>query len=93
MSEQLHTATDVAAAAPAFRIDPKLHQILYTPASRPTLEPTPEPEALPEPPYPIHPDPQPMTEKQYQRMNALRDEQRKIEVVRVTRPANRRDNR
>ena len=72
MSEQLHTAPDVAAAAPAFRIDPKLHQILYTPAARPALEPAPEPEALPEPPYPIHPDPQPMTKKEYQRMNALR---------------------
>nr|MDQ3746308.1 radical SAM protein [Acidobacteriota bacterium] len=72
MSEQLHTTTDVATAAPAYRIDPKLHQILYTPAARPTLEPTPEPEALPEPPYPLHPDPQPMTKKQYQRMNAKR---------------------
>ena len=72
MSEQLHTDTDVATAPPAFRIDPKLHQILYKPAARPALEPAPEPEALPEPPYPIHPDPRPMTKKEYQRLNALR---------------------
>src|SRR5256714_1401473 len=65
------TADPTSAAAP-FRIDPKLHQILYSPASRPTLEPTAEPVVLPEPPYPIHPDPQPMSKKEYQKLNAIR---------------------
>ncbi|MGH9941572.1 MAG: hypothetical protein ACRD9R_04325, partial [Pyrinomonadaceae bacterium] len=67
LSQQVNTA----APAP-FRIDPKLHQILYTPAGRPSLEPQPEPEALPEPPYPLHPDPPEMTKSEYQKLNAIR---------------------
>ena len=57
---------------PPYRLDAKLHQILYKPASRPTLEPLSEPEVLPEPPYPQHPNPKEMTKTEYQRMNALR---------------------
>ena len=45
-------------SAPPFRLDQKLHQILYKPEPRTILEPLPEPAVLPEPPYPIHPDPQ-----------------------------------
>ena len=55
--QQQQTETATAAATPPFRLDAKLHQILYKPESRPVLEPLPEPEVLPEPPYPIHPDP------------------------------------
>ena len=73
MAESQQRITDAnATAAPAFRIDPKLHQILYKPSSRTVVEPPPEPEALPEPPYPIHSDPQPMTKKEYQKLNAIR---------------------
>jgi len=57
---------------PAFRIDPKLHQILYKRESRPSLEPIPEPEVLPEPPYPQKPNPVPMTKSEYQKLNAIR---------------------
>ena len=55
-----------------FRIDPTLHQILYKPQSRPAVEVPVDLEALPEPPYPIHPDPQPMTKKAYHHLNAWR---------------------
>ena len=47
---------DMGTDAPAFRIDQKLHQILYKAETRPKLEPMPE-EVLPEPIYPLHPDP------------------------------------
>ena len=57
------------AAAPAFRIDQKLHQILYKEPARPKLEPKPE-EVLPEPPYPQHPNPREMTKQEYQKLNA-----------------------
>jgi MoaA/NifB/PqqE/SkfB family radical SAM enzyme len=59
-------------SAPAFRIDPKLHQILYKRESRPTLDPVPDGEGLPEPVFPQHPNPTPMTKKEYQRYNAIR---------------------
>jgi len=59
-------------APPPFRVDQKLHQILYQPAGRPSLEPLPEPEVLPEPPYPQHPDPREMTKSEYQKLNAIR---------------------
>jgi len=65
-------SNDAATTVPPFRIDQKLHQILYKPESRPAVEAPVEQEALPEPPYPIHPDPQPMTKKAYQHMNAWR---------------------
>ena len=55
-----------------FRIDPTLHQILYKPQSRSAVEVPVELEALPEPPYPNHPDPQPMTKKAYHHLNAWR---------------------
>lgn len=67
MSDPLQQHTAGAATPPPYRIDAKLHQILYTPKSRPTLEPTPEPEALPEPVYPQHPDPKEMTYSEYQK--------------------------
>jgi hypothetical protein len=59
-------------APPPFRIDQTLHQILYKPQSRPAAEIAVERKALPEPPYPIHPDPQPMTKRAYQHLNAWR---------------------
>src|SRR6266576_5003030 len=65
--QNLQTGTD----APVFRIDQKLHQILYKEPARPKLEPMPE-EVLPEPPYPQHPNPVEMTERQYQKLNAIR---------------------
>src|SRR5256714_9929298 len=71
MAEPQQRITD-ASATPTFRIDPKLHQILYKPSSRPPVSPPPESEGLPEPPYPIHPNPQPMTKKEYQKLNAIR---------------------
>src|SRR5437868_6787838 len=58
--------------APAYRIDQKLHQILYKEPERPKLDLTGDEEALPEPVYPQHPDPVEMTQKEYQRMNAGR---------------------
>src|SRR5215813_9876350 len=57
-------------AAP-FRIDQQLHQILYKQPAAPKLEPKPE-EVLPEPVYPQHPDPTPMTKREYQKLGALR---------------------
>ena len=56
--------------APAYRIDQKLHQILYRETARPVLEPAPE-EVFPEPIYPQHPNPVEMEQKVYQRRNAL----------------------
>ncbi len=57
--------------APAFRIDQKLHQILYKAPARPRLEPKPE-EMLPEPPYPRKPNPREMTKREYHKLNAIR---------------------
>lgn len=62
---------EVGTSAQPFRVDPKLHQILYSPAAAPKLEPMPE-EVLPEPVYPQKPDPVPMTRKEYQKFNAIR---------------------
>lgn len=62
----------IAATPPAFRIDQKLHQILYKSEERTTLQAAPELQVLPEPVYPQHPDPQPMTEREYQKLNAIR---------------------
>ena len=62
-----------ASSAPAFRIDEKLHQILSrADEPRATLVEKAQPEVLPEPPYPIHADPQPMTKSEYQKLNAIR---------------------
>jgi len=52
-----------AATPPPFRVDQKLHQILYKSEERTTLQVAPEPQMLPEPVYPQHPDPQPMSEQ------------------------------
>ncbi len=67
----VNTASDQGTDAPAFRIDQKLHQILYNAEARPKLEPKPE-EVLPEPIYPQHPNPVEMTKREYQKLNALR---------------------
>src|SRR5919202_5241246 len=73
IQERVGTAKpETTAAPPPFRIDPKLHQILYKYQTKTTLPPKPEPEVLPEPPFPIHPDPQPMSRKEYQKLNAIR---------------------
>ena len=56
-------------AAP-FRIDAKLHQILYKTEVHSKLEP--KGEMLPEPVYPMKPNPVEMTEREYQKMNAIR---------------------
>lgn len=65
------THAQTQATAP-YRIDTKLHQILYTPKSRPTLEPLAQEEGLPEPVYPQRPDSREMTKGEYQRLNAVR---------------------
>ena len=52
IQQNLHTGTD---AAP-FRIDPKLHQILYKKEAHSKLVPNPD-NVLPEPVYPQKPDP------------------------------------
>src|SRR6185312_6994723 len=62
---------DAGSSAQPFRIDQKLHQILYKAEAAPRLEPMPE-EVLPEPVYPQKPDPVPMTRKEYQKFNAIR---------------------
>jgi MoaA/NifB/PqqE/SkfB family radical SAM enzyme len=72
MSEIQQQQIASATAQTPFRLDQKLHQILYKPPSRPTLEPTPETEVLPEPPYPLHPDQREMTKSEYQKLNAIR---------------------
>ncbi len=71
LQENLHPETEVGSSAPAFRIDQKLHQILYKSEAAPKLAPMPE-EVLPEPVYPQKPNPVEMTRKEYQRFNALR---------------------
>ena len=58
--------------APAYRIDQKLHQILYKEPERPKLEIAEDEEGLPEPVYPQRPDPVEMSQKEYQRLNARR---------------------
>lgn len=72
MSETLTPPANGDTTAPPFRVDQKLHQILYRPANRPALEPLPEPEVLPEPPFPQHPNPREMTKSEYQKLNAIR---------------------
>ena len=72
MAPALQQENAPASSAPPFRLDQKLHQILYKPEPRTVLEALPEPVALPEPPYPMHPDPQPMTKSEYQKLNAIR---------------------
>ncbi len=72
MAEIQQQQPSASQTPPPFRLDAKLHQILYTPRSRATLESLPEPAVLPEPPYPIHPDPKVMTTREYQKLNALR---------------------
>jgi MoaA/NifB/PqqE/SkfB family radical SAM enzyme len=62
---------DAGTSAAPFRIDQKLHQILYKPEARAKLTPIPE-NVLPEPVYPQKPNPVEMTQKEYQRMNAIR---------------------
>ncbi len=64
--------TGPTSSAAPFRIDLKLHQILYKEASRTTLAPATEQQVLPEPPYPIQPDPREMSEREYQKLNAIR---------------------
>jgi MoaA/NifB/PqqE/SkfB family radical SAM enzyme len=66
IQENIHTGTD---AAP-FRIDAKLHQILYKTEERSKL--VPKGQTLPEPVYPQKPNPVEMTEREYQKMNAIR---------------------
>ena len=61
-----------SSSAPPFRLDQKLHQILYKPEERTVLAELSEPSDLPEPPYPIHADPQPMSKSDYQKLNAIR---------------------
>src|SRR5712664_3927792 len=72
MAPALQQENAPASSAPPSRLDQKLHQILYKEESRPVLAPKAEIEVLPEPPYPIHPDPQPMTKSEYQKLNAIR---------------------
>ena len=50
---------ETGTTAPAFRIAPQLHQILYKRPGRDKLEPTED--VLPEPPYPQRPDAKEMT--------------------------------
>jgi len=57
--------------APAYRIDQKLHQILYREPARPVFEVDPD-DVLPEPVYPQHPDPEEMSLKEWQKLNAIR---------------------
>jgi hypothetical protein len=70
--QQLEETVSATVSQQPYRLDQKLHQILYKSPARPILEPLPEPEALPEPPYPLHPDPKEMTKSEYQRLNAFR---------------------
>jgi hypothetical protein len=70
MRRELQEDLATVSNAPAYRIDQKLHQILYKEPARPTLEPAGE--KLPEPIYPLHPDPVEMSMREYQKQNALR---------------------
>jgi len=58
--------------APSYRIDQKLHQILYREPARPVFEVDPEEEGLPEPVFPQRPDPTEMSLRDYQKLNAMR---------------------
>ena len=71
IQENIPAGAPVGTDAAPFRIDPKLHQILYKSPTRAKLEPMPE-EVLPEPVYPQKPNPVEMTERQYQKLNAIR---------------------
>src|SRR5213079_857886 len=72
MAPALQQENAPTSSAPPSRLDSKLHQILYKPEMRTTLDALPEPAVLPEPPYPIHADPQPMSKSEYQKLNAIR---------------------
>src|SRR5438105_1799033 len=72
MAPALQQENAPTSSAPPSRLDQKLHQILYKPEMRTTLDALPEPAVLPEPPYPIHADPQPMSKSEYQKLNAIR---------------------
>ncbi len=70
--KEIQSPQQTDATPPPFRIDVKLHQILHKPESRPTLETAGELQTLPEPVYPQHPNPPLMTEREYQKLNAIR---------------------
>lgn len=70
--QEIQTTQITRTAATPYRIDERLHQILYQRPSRTTLAPAPEPVAFPEPVFPQVAEDFQMTRKQYQRMNALR---------------------
>ena len=70
MSEDQHNFGKATGAAP-YRIDQKLHQILYKQPTQSRLEPKAE-EILPEPLYPQHPNPKEMTKREYQTLGAMR---------------------
>ena len=72
MSREIVQENAPTSSAPPFRLDEKLHQILYKSEKQATFTPPAEVAALPEPPYPIHADPQPMTKSEYQKLNAIR---------------------
>src|SRR5207247_10424496 len=72
MAPALQQENAPASSAPPFRLDQKLHQILYKPEPRPVLEPLPEPVALPEPPYPVPSDSQASTKSEYPKLKAIR---------------------
>ena len=54
IQENIPAGAPLGTDAAPFRIDPKLHQILYKSPTRAKLEPMPE-EVLPEPVYPQNP--------------------------------------
>lgn len=70
MSEGQHNFGKSTPAAP-YRIDQKLHQILYKQPTQSRLEPKAD-EILPEPLYPQHPNPKEMTKREYQTLGAMR---------------------
>jgi MoaA/NifB/PqqE/SkfB family radical SAM enzyme len=72
MAPALQEENAPVSSAPAFRLDQQLHQILYKTEPRSALPALPEPAVLPEPPYPLKPNPQPMSKSEYQKLNAIR---------------------
>jgi MoaA/NifB/PqqE/SkfB family radical SAM enzyme len=72
MAENQQQLIASTASPTPFRLDQKLHQILYKPPSRPTLETAPEAEVLPEPPFPLHSDQRELTRSEYHKLNAKR---------------------
>jgi MoaA/NifB/PqqE/SkfB family radical SAM enzyme len=72
MNEQPQQTASTATTTQPFRIDVQLHQILYQPSVRPTLQPETEAQVLPEPVYPQVPDGFQMEQSEYQKRNALR---------------------